>query len=440
MERLFGTPARRPVGVLEADFVITNIGQLLTLDGESAPRRGTAAKDLGIMEKVCLASNKGIVMAAGPEDEVMSSILVSKDAVELDAGGRVVCPGFVDPHTHLVFAGWRHEEYSMRCQGASYLEILRLGGGINSTVRATRAASREHLVDRTLGFLDEMLALGTTACEVKSGYGLDQENELKILTVVRECQEAHPVDLVPTFLGAHAIPPEHRDDREGYVQEVLSMLPAVKGMDLARFVDVFCDEGAFTVEEAKRILTRAQELGFGLKIHADELRHTGATELGCELGAVSCDHLLKVSDEGIRALAESGTVAVLLPATSCFLGEFPAAPARKMLDQGVAVAIGTDFNPGTSTAMSMPLVMTLACSVLRMSAEEAFVAATWNAAWAGGLGGKRGALAPGFPMDAVVFDAGHYSEVPYRFGANLVHAVVKDGRVAYRDDGSGRRR
>jgi len=440
LERLFGTPARRPLGVMEADFLITNIGQLLTMDGENAPRRGHRARELGIMEDVCLAGKDGVVMAVGPEEEVLRSVLLDKDVIALDAEGRVVCPGFVDPHTHLVFAGWRYEEFSMRCQGASYLEIAGKGGGINSTVKATRAASYEYLRDRTLGFLDQMLSNGTTSCEVKSGYGLDAENEAKQLRVARECDEIHPVDLVPTFLGAHALPPDFKGDRKGYIREVLGVLPAIKGLDLARFVDVFCDAGAFTVDETREILTAARDLGFGLKVHADELQWTGATELGCELGAVSCDHLLKVSDEGIEALANSNTLAVLLPATSCFLGEFPGAPARKMLDAGVAVAIGTDFNPGTSTAMSMPLVMTLACSTLGLSPEEAFVAATWNAAWAAGLGGKRGALTPGFPLDAVLFESEHYAEVPYRFGANLVNTVVKRGRVAYREAPRERRR
>jgi imidazolonepropionase len=424
---------------MEADFLIRNIGQLLTMDGENAPRRGPRARDLGILENVCLVAKDGVIVAAGPEEEVLRSVLLDKNAIALDAGGRVVAPGFVDPHTHAVFGGWRYEEYSMRCHGASYLDIAERGGGINSTVKATRASSYESLRDRTLGFLDLMLSTGTTSCEVKSGYGLDAETEAKQLRVVRECDELHPVDLVPTFLGAHAIPPEFRDDRKGFVREVMNMLPAVKGLDLARFVDVFCDAGAFTIEETRAILSTARALGLGLKVHADELEWTGATELGCDLGAVSCDHLVKVSDDGIQALAGSNTVAVLLPATSCFLGKFPGAPARKMLDSGVAVAIGTDFNPGTSTATSMPLVMTLACSTLGMSPEEAFVAATWNAAWAAGLGGKCGALVPGFPLDGVVFSAGSYAEVPYRFGSNLVDAVVKRGRVVYRE-GPGERR
>lgn len=439
LEKLFGTPARRPLGVLEADFLIRNIGQLLTLDGENIPRRGAAARDLGIIEDVCLASRKGTVVAIGPEEEILKAVLFDKDASSVDAQGGVVSPGFIDPHTHLVFGGWRHGEYSMRCQGATYLEIAEAGGGINSTVEATRAASYEDLGRRTFGFLDTMLSFGTTTCESKSGYGLSAESEVKQLHVSRRCSESHPVDVVNTFLGAHAIPPEFKGDRAGYVNEVIKMLPAVKGLDMARFVDVFCDAGAFTIDETRAILEAARDLGFGLKLHADELEGTGATELACELGAVSCDHLLKVSDAGISALSESNTIAVLLPATSCFLGKFPGAPARRLLDAGVAVAIGTDFNPGTSTAMSMSLVMTLACSTLGMSPEEAFTAATWNAAWAAGLGGRCGALAPGFSADALIFSASHYGEVPYRFGVNLVDTVIKGGRVVYRDSSSLRR-
>ncbi|MEX0974395.1 MAG: imidazolonepropionase [Bacillota bacterium] len=439
MERLFGIPNRRPLGVMEADFLIRNIGQLLTLDGDNAPRRGAAARDLGVIENVCLAAQDGVVVAIGPEEEILKTVLLDKNSVKLDAAGGVVCPGFVDPHTHLVFGGWRHEEYSLRCQGASYLEIAEKGGGINSTVAATRAASYEELSRRTFGFLDQMLSYGTTSCEAKSGYGLDAESEAKQLHVARRCSESHAIDVVNTYLGAHAVPPEFKDDRQGYVREVIGMLPAIKGLDLARFVDVFCDAGAFTIDETREILEAARDLGFGLKVHADELERTGATELACELGAVSCDHLLKVGDAGIDALAGSNTVAVLLPATSCFLGKFPGAPARRLLDSGVAVALGTDFNPGTSTAMSMPLAMTLACSTLGMSPEEAFVASTWNAAWAAGLGGKTGALAPGYPADALILRASHYAEVPYRFGVNLVDTVVKRGRVVYREGGHERR-
>ncbi|HHW26522.1 MAG TPA: imidazolonepropionase [Firmicutes bacterium] len=390
------------------------------------PKRGRDARELGVISGAALACKNGKVIAAGRAEEVEAEVAVD-DSNVLDAGGRVVAPGFVDAHTHLVFAGWRAAEYGMRSEGRSYLEIAAAGGGILSTVRATREASFEELCSRALGFLDQMLLCGTTSCEAKSGYGLDLETELKQLRVARYCDERHPVDVVSTFLGAHAIP--RTAHRETYISQVIEMLPVVKGQELAEFVDVFCDEGAFTIDETRRILLSAKELGFCLKVHADEIKWTGATELACELGAVSCDHLIKVSEQGIRALAESETTAVLLPATSVFLGECPGAPGRALIDAGAAVALGTDFNPGTSTAMSMPLCMTLACSMLRLTPEEAFTAATWNAAWASGLGGKAGGLSPGFQADAVVFEAEDYREIAYRFGTSLVDTVVKAGKI-----------
>lgn len=411
------------------DLVVKNIGQLLTMSPGEGPKRGLQAQDLGVLEDAFLGSNQGVVVALGPQSFMEEQIDIMPGAKVIDAKGKVVAPGFVDAHTHLVFGGWRYEEYALRCKGASYLEIAEKGGGIMSTVRATREASREELIERSLGFMDEMLRNGTTSCETKSGYGLDLENELKQLEVIRECSVIHPVDLVPTFLGAHAIPPEFQDRRQDYVEEVISMMDAVRERNLARFVDVFCDVGNFTIDESRYILEQGKRRGFGVKIHADELESTGATELGCDLGAVSCDHLIKVSNQGIKKLASSNTIAVLLPATSCYLGEFPGAPGRKMLDEGVCVALGTDFNPGTSTAMSMPLCMTLACSVLRFSPEEAFVASTWNAAWASGLGGQVGGFDKGYLMDAVIFDAGDYKEIPYRFGINLVDTVIKRGKL-----------
>ncbi len=435
------------LGKPRADLLVTGIGQLVTAakvschNGtrmavgfcDAAPKKGKKARELGIVQSAAVAVKDGLVICAGAEDAVKKEIIFGKDTTVCDAGGRLAAPGFVDAHTHLVFGGWRAEEYAMRCQGKSYLEIAAAGGGIAATVKATRAASSEELLQRSLGFLDNMILMGTTTCEAKSGYGLDCETEIKQLRVLAEAQELHPVDLVPTFLGAHAIPQELKEERQTYVRQVIKMLPLVKKLELALFVDVFCDAGAFTVVEAREILSCAKTLGFGLKLHADELAQTGATELGCKLGAASCDHLLRVSPKGIADLAGSHTVGVLLPATSCYLGEIPGAPARELLDSGAAVALGSDFNPGTSTAMSMPLCMTLACSMLKMTPEEVWVAATWNAACASGLGGMVGALAPGFLGDIVIFDAEDYREIPYRFGTNLVNTVIKRGTLAVRD-------
>ncbi len=413
----------------KADLAVINTGQLLTMKPGHGPKKGSGARDLGVIEDAFIASYKGEVVALGSQDLFGQEVFLAPGAKVIDAQGKVVAPGFVDAHTHLVFGGWRCNEYGQRCQGVSYLEIAEQGGGIMSTVEATRRASFAELVQRTLGFLDEMLQLGTTSCEAKSGYGLNLQNEIKQLEVIRECNQRHYVDLVPTFLGAHAIPSEFRNDRQGYIKKVIEMFGPVSRESLAVFADVFCDAGNFTIEESRYILEKARDNGFKLKLHADELENTGATELACDLGAISCDHLIKVSREGIKRLSESNTIAVLLPATSCYLGEFPGAPGREMLDRGVAVALATDFNPGTSTAMSMPLCMTLACSVLGFSPEEAFVAATWNAAWASGFGGRVGGFGPGFLMDAVIFDAVDYKEIPYRFGTNLVSAVIKRGKL-----------
>lgn len=415
-----------------ADFAIKNIGQLLTLKGPMRPRRGPSARDLGIIKDAFLAGLEGKVVAVGPMSDFYK-VLSRPGCQVIDASGRLVTPGFVDAHTHLVFGGWRYEEYSMRCAGISYLEIGEKGGGILSTVKATREATFEGLLRRTLAFLDQALSFGTTTIEAKSGYGLDFDTEIKQLKVLKKCAEVHPCTIVPTFLGAHAVPQEFKDNRQAYLNILREVERKVKEEKLADFVDVFCDKGAFSIEEARQILGVAKTLGFGLKIHADELEQTGGAQLACEMQAQSCDHLVKVSREGIERLSQSDTVAVLLPATSCFLGKWPPAPGRALLDAGVACALGTDFNPGTCTALSMPLVMTLACSTMGFSPEEAFTAATWNAAWAVGLGGEVGCLAPGFSLDALIFDAQDYREVPYRFGINLVKGVIKKGKVVWGD-------
>ncbi len=429
---------------IEADLLITGIGQLLTMaachkvegNGDlvqtEGPKRGQGAGHIGLLHNAAVACKDGLVVAVGSNESICSRTRLAVDATVLDAEGRTVTPGFVDAHTHLVFGGWRAEEYAMRVSGKSYLAISQAGGGIASSVRATRAMTFENLLQRTCGFLDEMLIMGTTSCEVKSGYGLDRETELKQLKVISEANALHPVSLVPTYLGAHSVPEEYKNRRQDFVREVVRMLPVVKEKALARFVDVYCDVGAFTLDEAEEILFSAKKHGFGLKIHADELENTGSAELGCALGAASCDHLLKVSPQGIKDLAGSNTVAVLLPATSTFLGVL-GAPARTLIDAGACVALGTDFNPGTSTAMSLPLCMTLGCSALRMTPEEAWVAATWNSAYASGLGGKAGAIMPGFAADLVLFDACDYREIPYRFGTNSVHSVVKCGKMVVHD-------
>ena len=371
-------------------------------------------------------------------------------AQELDATGKVVMPGFVDPHTHLVFAGDRADEFEMRVRGATYLAIMAAGGGIMSTVRATRAASLEEIVAQSRKRLDRMLAYGTTTAEAKTGYGLDLESELKLLEAIRILDETHPVDLVPTFLGAHAIPTEYRDRPDDYVDLVVEqMLPRVAERDLKElrdlrggkippvpsdpsvpfFVDVFCDEGAFTLEQARRILEAAKALGMGLKIHADEFSPLGGTRLAVELGAISADHLVCTPDEEIELLAKSDTIAVALPGTPFGLGHRQYTPARRIIDAGGALALATDLNPGTCWCESMQFIVALACRYMAMTPAEAVAAATINAAHAIGLGDEVGSLEAGKRADIIVLDAPDYRHLAYRFGTNLVEAVIKRGQL-----------
>jgi len=418
---------------LRADLLIVNAGQLLTLAGPNEwPRTGDALAQLGLIPHGAVAAAEGVIVAAGPAAQVLDEVSLDPGGTRLDAGGRVVLPGFVDPHTHLVHAGSRADEFVLRLRGASYQQIAQQGGGIAATVRATRAASEEQLVALGLRRLDRMLAHGTTTVEAKSGYGLALEEELKVLRAIHRLTAAHEVDVVPTFLGAHAVPPEHREDPDAYVQAVVEeMIPAVVEEDLAEFCDVFCEAGAFTPEQSRRVLLAGAEAGLELKIHADELSDLGGARLAAEVGAVSADHLVHAADDGLSAMAATGTMAVLLPGTALFLG-LPYARARRMIELGVAVALATDFNPGTSPTYSMPMVIALACIGMRMDPAEAIAAATINAAHAIRAAEEVGSLEPGKAADAVILDLADYRELPMAFGTNPVHAVVKRGRVVQR--------
>jgi imidazolonepropionase len=413
-----------------ADLLVRNARELVTVAGSGGPRRGSAMAEIGLVEDGAVAVKDGRILAVGKTAEVLSRVKVDEGTTVLDASGKVVTPGLVDPHTHAVFAGSREYELEMKIAGAGYLEILARGGGILDTVRATRAATRDELIAAGLKHLGQMLAQGTTTAEVKSGYGLTLEDEVKILEVVRELARRQPVELVPTFLGAHAVPPEYKDDPEGYVALVTEeMLPVVAGEKLAVFCDVFCEEGVFSVPQTRRILARAGELGLKPKLHADEITPLGGAELAVEMGAVSADHLVRVSPEGIRRLAGARTVAVLLPATTfCLMGS-SYAPAREMIERGVAVALASDFNPGSSPVNSLPVVMGIACRQLKMKPAEVITALTINAAHAIGRAGEVGSLEPGKKADLVIFDAPTYRYLPYRFGTNLVQTVVKSGRI-----------
>lgn len=381
----------------------------------------------------CVAPDEGAVLADAAVAVVDGRIAgigslaelaaAHPDHLRVDCSGGVLTPGFVDSHTHAVFGRWRADEYALRARGVPYMEIARQGGGINASVSDLRTRSEDELVDLTRPRLQEMLRQGTTTMEIKSGYGLRTEDELKMLRVVRRLAGEGPWRLVPTFLGAHEFPPEYRQRRAEYVRIVIDeMIPAVADEGLARFCDVFMEPGVFDADESRRILEAGLAHGLVPKLHADELEPSGGAELGVSLGAASVDHLGRVSPAGIAALADSGTVATLLPATLFFLGSTDFAPARALLDAGATVALATDFNPGSAASPSMPLTLTIACSRMGMGPLEALYAATAAGAQALHLE-QHGILAAGAPADLVLWDVADYREIPYRFGVNLVHSV-----------------
>ena len=390
-------------------------------------------RDAGVLRDAAVAVVGSRIAAVGPRDAVERA---HPDAERVDCGAGVLLPGLVDSHTHAVFGKARFEEQELRASGLDYMEIARRGGGIHASVRDLRGRDEDELFDLARGRLLRIAEGGTTTLEIKSGYGLTQADELKSLRVIERLSHALPLRLVPTWLGAHEIPLEHRrtaDGRTDYVESLVSnMLPEVVATGLARFADVFCEPGVFTVEEARRILTAARRSGLGLKMHADELRPSGGAELAVELGAASADHLAAVSEAGVKALALSDTVATLLPGTMLFLGKDRQAPARALLDAGAAVALATDFNPGTSPTTNFALILTLGVSQLRLSVAEVILAATVNGAAALGLAGKVGQLAPGFSADLALFDVSDVREIPYWYGERRCRATWVRGKPCYR--------
>ena len=413
------------------DLVVRNIGSLITPAGR-APRLGA---ELGAVREIAAAAvvaQDGRITYVGPES-LLRPDEIPPGAPVLDADGAVVLPGFVDAHTHLAFAGDRDGEIRQRLAGASYKEIAAAGGGIVRSVAATRAADRGTLVTLLRSRLDEMLLCGTTTAEVKSGYCLETAAEIRSLEAIRDAGQSHPVTLVPTFLGAHEVPAEHRDQRERYVEILVSeMIPEVARRGLATFADVFCEEGVFTVAESRRVLEAARAAGLALRIHADELCWTGGAELAGALGARSADHLLFVSDAGMSALAAAGCAATLLPSAAFYLRLGRYAPARALVQAGVPVALATDGNPGGGLSPSMPFAMTVACFAMGLSLEEALTAATLNAAYSLGLEAERGSLETGKCADLVVLRSPRLLDL-VRVGIPAVRTVVKDGRVVVRD-------
>ncbi len=414
-----------------ADLLVQHAAELLTLAGPSGgPRTGPALRDVGLVRDGAVAAADGQIVAAGSTAEVRDTVRLSPRATVINAGGRVVLPGFVDPHTHLVFAGVRVDEFEMRLRGATYLEIAAAGGGILRSVAATRAADEDTLVGLGMARLDHLLRTGTTTAEAKSGYGLSLEDELKQLHVIHRLSARHDVDLVPTLLAAHAVPPEFAGNPDGYVDAIIhEILPAVADEDLAEFCDAFCDVGAFTIEQGRAVLEAGSDLGLTPKLHADEFADTGGARLAAETGAISADHLLHASEAGLAAMAGAGTMAVLLPGTAYFLG-LPFAPARRIIELGVPIALASDYNPGSSPMWSMPAVISLACVRMGLLPVEAIVAVTINAAWAIGVAEEVGSLEPGKAADLVVLDVADHREIATSLGGSIVRQVIKRGRLA----------
>jgi imidazolonepropionase len=412
----------------DRSVLIRGARQLLTLRGDAGPRRGAALRELGIVANGAVLIKDGAIVDAGPTRRI-EKLPEARRAREIDAAGRVVMPGFVDSHTHLIFGRPRLVDYEMRLAGASYAGIAAAGGGILSSVAAVRSMTAAQLEAQARASLAAMARHGTTTLEAKSGYALDEAGELKTLRVLAKLN-GDPLDIAPTYLGAHIVPPEYRGQADAYIDwTTAEMMPQISRRKLARFVDIYCDDGAFTLEQSRRYLERARRLGFGLKIHAEQFARTRAARLAVELEAISADHLEQARDEDIRALAQSNTIATLLPGSVFHLGLRTYAPARALIEAGAAVALATDFNPGTSPTYSMQMVLSLACTEMRMSPAEAIAAATINGAHALGRAATIGSLEPGKQADLLILNVQDYRELPYYFGTNNVHATMKRGVI-----------
>jgi imidazolonepropionase len=410
------------------DLLFVNTAQVVTCAGPDRARKGKEMRDAGILKNAAVAVSGGRIAAVGGSRDLQAAYA---SAEIIDCRGGVLTPGLVDSHTHAVFGKPRFEEQELRAEGHDYMEIAARGGGIHSSVRDFRERGEDELYDLTVPRLRALASYGTTTVEIKSGYGLSVDNELKALRVIGRLAAAMPLRIVATWLGAHEIPHEHRSSdllRAEYLDMlVVKLLPKVREQGIARFADVFCEPGVFTTQETRRILEASRKAGLGLKIHADELEPCGGAELAASLSAVSADHLAAISESGITALANSATVATLLPGTMLFLGRPKQAPARALIEAGAAVALATDFNPGTSPTVNFPLVLTLGVSLLQMSVAEVLIAATVNGAAALGLAGETGQIAPGFAADLALFQISDVRELPYWYGARLCVGTWKAG-------------
>jgi imidazolonepropionase len=422
-----------------ADILISPIGELATPRETKGPVRGADMQKIERTKDAALAIRNGRIIAVGKAIDVEKEVLTTADTIRIDAGGKLITPGLVDPHTHLIFGGNRANEFIMRCQGKSYAEIANAGGGIVASMRGTREASTDQLLTDSLTRLKRMSEHGTTTCEIKTGYGLDQKTELAMLDVILQLQAKSQVTVIPTFMPAHAIPPG--SSREAYVSEILeSMLPAAASLRDTRangkapeklFVDVFCDKGYFTLDDTKLIFDKAKSLGMQLKVHSDEFEALGATAFAIKSGAASADHLLKISDADIQLFGQSDTIPILLPGTSFYLNLDEHAPARKLIDAGAAVALGSDFNPGSCHIFSLPFIWGLACMHLKMTPAEALTALTINAAYALRCGDTAGRIACGYRADITIYDVPVIEEVPYNIGWNPVSMTIHEGQIVY---------
>ena len=412
----------------QIDLLIKNAEELLTLSSSIKEDSG-----LGILRNGAVAIKRDEIFWVGKTEDFPKEFVLTQEGKEIDATGKVVMPGLIDSHTHLVFAGSRENEFEQRIQGLSYLEIAERGGGILSTVEATRKASFQELYSLGKKRLDRMLSKGVTTIEAKSGYGLSIQDELKILEVMKALQRDHPIDIVPTFLGAHALPKEFKNDRKRYVELLIEeMIPRVAQEGLAEFCDVFCEEKAFSLEESRKILERGKKYGLKPKIHADQLSPGGGAELAAEVGAFSADHLEYISQTGIERMAEKKVTAVLLPGASFFLSMQVYPPAREMIEKGLAVSLATDLNPGSSMTESLSLIMTMGCTLFKMIPKEVIQATTIHAARSMARENEIGSLDIGKKADVLVFDIPNYRYLPYHFGVDHIEYVVKKGRIVHK--------
>ena len=420
----------------KGNILIKNASEIVTCSGFKA-KAGKEMSDLKIIPDGAVIIEGGIIKAAGKSDKILEYFKDTSNYQVIDASSKSVLPGFVDSHTHFVFGGYRAEEFCWRLNGVSYMEIMQRGGGIINTVKATRSASKKELYNSGMKRLDSMLSLGVTTIEGKSGYGLDCETEIKQLEVMDELDRAHPIDVVKTFLGAHAVPEEYEGEEDKFIDYIITeVLPVVAEKKLAEFCDVFCEKNVFSVGQSKRLLLKAKEMGLGLKLHADEIVQLGGAELAAELGAVSADHLLQVSDRGIKEMARAGVVATLLPGTAFSLKE-PYAKARYMIDNHCAVALATDMNPGSCFTESIPLIFALATIYMNMSVEEAISSLTINGAAALNRAETIGSIDVGKKGDMSILEFPSYKYIPYHLGISCVEKVIKNGRVVFDKERKG---